>query len=393
MHQMNMTNSIKLGIVLLGSIALASCGGGDKAGQQQGPPPPTPVTTATVNDQEVVTTDTYPGVVVALNEVELRPQVGGYITAIFVADGQKVVKGQRLYEIDRTKYVAAYNAAKADVAVAKANRDKAKKDSDRYTRLAEQDAVAKQRVDYALTDLANADSQVAAAQAQLSSAANDLQRATIVSPLTGTIGISQVKLGALASPGTTLLNTVSTNNPIAVDISVNQAEIPRFTKLQNTNSAVKDSLFSVQLQDGSIFKGLGRIVAIDRAVDPQTGTIKVRVSYPNSQGRLIAGMTVNLQALNKASEHQLVIPYKAVQEQLGVFNVFVVGDSSKAEPRNVKLGKQFGQSVVISDGLKQGEVIVVEGVQNVRPGAKVQTGGAEQASAQQPAAAAAPVKK
>lgn len=257
MHQMNTINNIKLGLIVLGSITLASCGGGDKAAQQQGPPPATPVTTATVTDQEVVTTDSYPGVVVALNEVELRPQVGGYVTAIFVADGQKVVKGQRLYEIDRTKYIAAYNAAKADVAVAKANRDKAKKDSDRYTRLAEQDAVAKQRVDYALTDLANADSQVAAAQAQLSSAANDLQRATIVSPLTGTIGISQVKLGALASPGTTLLNTVSTNNPIAVDISVNQAEIPRFTKLQNNNSAVKDSLFNVELQDKSIFKGSG----------------------------------------------------------------------------------------------------------------------------------------
>ncbi|MEJ7558180.1 MAG: efflux RND transporter periplasmic adaptor subunit [Pedobacter sp.] len=388
-----MISNIKLGVIILGSIALASCGGGDQTAQQQGPPPATPVTTATVTEEDVVTTDTYPGVVVALNEVELRPQVGGYVTAIFVSDGQKVVKGQKLYEIDRTKYIATYNAAKADVAVSKSNRDKAKKDADRYTRLAEQDAVARQRVDYALTDLANAASQVAAAQAQLSSAANDLQRATIVSPLTGTIGISQVKLGALASPGTTLLNTVSTNNPIAVDITVNQAEIPRFTRLQNTSSAVKDSLFSVQLQDGSIFKGQGRIVAIDRAVDPQTGTIRVRISYPNPQGRLISGMTVNLKALNMSSGRQLVIPYKAVQEQLGMFNVYVVGDSSKAEARNVKLGKQFGQSVVVSSGLNPGDVIVVEGVQNVKPGAKVQAGTPGQAAGQQPATAATSVKK
>jgi membrane fusion protein (multidrug efflux system) len=391
---MNTISNIKLGIIVLSSIALTSCGGGDQTAQQQGPPPATPVTTATVSEEEVVTTDTYPGVVVALNEVELRPQVGGYVTNIFVKDGQRVVKGQKLYEIDRTKYVAAYNAAKADVAVARANRDKAKKDADRYTRLAEQDAVARQRVDYALTDLANAASQVGAAQAQLSSAANDLQRATIVSPLTGTIGISQVKLGALASPGTTLLNTVSTNDPIAVDISVNQAEIPRFTQLQRTSSAVKDSLFSVQLQDGSTFKGQGKIVAIDRAVDPQTGTIRVRISYPNAQGRLISGMTVNLKALNKSSGRQLVIPYKAVQEQLGMFNVYVVGDSSKAEPRNIKLGKQFGQSVVVSSGLQPGEVIVVEGVQNVKPGTKVQAGTAGQAGGQQaPPAAAASVKK
>jgi membrane fusion protein (multidrug efflux system) len=380
---------IKLGILILGSSALASCG--DNAPQQQGPPPATAVTTYTVDEQPVTTVDSYPGVVVALNEVELRAQVGGYITAIYVKDGQTVTKGQKLYEIDRTKYQAAYNAAKADVAVAKANRDKTKKDADRYTKLAEQDAVAKQRVDYALTDLANAESQIAAAQASLASAASDLQRSIITSPLTGTIGISQVKLGAFASPGTTILNTVSTNNPIAVDIPVSQADIPRFVSMKNNPGAVKDSLFSIQLQDGSIYKRQGQIVAIDRAVDAQTGTIKIRISYPNEGGRLISGMNVNLRVLNKEIGNQLVIPYKAVTEQLGEFNVFVVADSSKAEPRVIKVGKQVDQQIVVTSGLKKGEVIVVEGVQNVRPGAKVQAGSVEAANEQQPAAA--PAKK
>src|SRR5690606_31495304 len=147
---------------------------------------------------------------------------GGYITGIFVSDGQKVTKGQRLYEIDRTNYQAAYNSAKASLDVALANKEKAEKDAQRYTALAEKDAIAKQRVDYALTDLANASSQVAAAQAALATAQANLNRSVITSPLTGTIGISQVKLGALVSPGTTLLNTVSTNDPMAVDIYVNQ---------------------------------------------------------------------------------------------------------------------------------------------------------------------------
>lgn len=384
-------NYIKFGIFILGSITLASCGGGDKAGQQQGPPPATPVTTYTVAEQSVTTTDTYPGVVVPLNEVELRPQVGGYITAIYIKDGQKVTKGQKLYEIDRTKYLAAYNSAKADVAVAKANRDKTKKDADRYTKLAEQEAVAKQRVDYALTDLANAESQVAAAQAGLASAANDLQRSIITSPLNGTIGISQIRLGAFVSPGTTILNTVSTNDPIAVDVAINQSEIPRFTALQKDAAAVKDSVFNIQLPDGSTYNGQGRIIAIDRAVDAQTGTIKVRISYPNAGGKLFAGMTVNLKVLNKAATEQLVIPYKAVTEQLGEFNVIVVGDSSKAEPRIVKLGKQFDSNVVITSGLKTGEVIVVDGVQNVRPGGVVKAASEAEANGQQPAPA--PAKK
>lgn len=382
---------IKLSIAILGSITLASCGGGDKSAQQQGPPPATPVSTYTVAEQAVTTTDTYPGIVVALNEVELRAQVGGYITAIYVKDGQKVTKGQKLYEIDRTKYLAAYNSAKANVAVAKANRDKAKKDADRYTKLAEQEAIAKQRVDYALTDLANAESQVAAAQANLASSLNDYQRSIIVSPLTGTIGISQVKLGALATPGTTLLNTVSTNDPIAVDISVTQQEIPRFIALEKNSSAVKDSLFSIQMPDKSTYKRQGRIVAIDRAVDPATGTIKVRISYPNEGGRLVAGMNINLLALNKEPGKQIIIPYKAVVEQLGEFNVITVGDSSKAVPKVIKVGKQVDQNIVVTSGLKVGEVIVVEGVQNVRPGAVLKP--VSPAEASQPAGAAAPAKK
>lgn len=370
---MKTINQLKLSIVILGSISLTGCGGGDKnaAQQQQGPPPATPVSVYKVASQPVTTADTYPGVVVALNEVELRAQVGGYITAIYVHDGQQVKKGQKLYEIDRTKYLAASNAAQANVQMAIANRDKAKKDAERYTRLAAQDAVAKQRVDYAMTDLANAESQVAAARADLSAAANDLQRSIIVSPLNGKIGISQVKLGALVAAGSTLLNTVSTGNPIAVDISVNQAEIPRFITMKQNSAAVKDSLFSIQLPDGSTYQQQGRIVTIDRAVDPGTGTIKVRISYPNETGKLIAGMTVNLRVLNKAPENQLVIPYKAVMEQLGEYNVYVVGDSSKAQQRIIKLGKQFEQSVVVESGLKAGETIITDGAQNVRPGAVV----------------------
>ncbi len=383
---MNNFYRIKLGVLVLGSVTLASCGGGQQPAQQ-GPPPATPVTTYTVDEQPVTTVDAYPGVVVALNEVELRPQVGGYITGIFVQDGQRVTKGQKLYEIDRTKYQAAYNSAKANLAVAKSNRDRTKKDAERYTKLAEQDAVARQRVDYALTDLANAESQVAAAEAQLSAASSDLQRSVIVSPLTGTIGISQVKLGAFATPGTTVLNTVSTNDPIAVDIAVNQREIPRFVALQKNNSVVADSVFSIKGQDGTVYRAQGKIVAIDRAVDPQTGTIKVRISYPNKEGRLFAGMNVSLQALNRGQKEELVIPYKAVVEQLGEFNVFVVGDSSKAEARLVKLGRQFQTNVVVSEGLKKGETIVVDGVQNVRNGAVVSATPPGEANAQQPAAA------
>lgn len=362
---------IKSSFFILGTVVLASCGNADKA-PAPAAAPATPVTTYVADEEDVTIVDTYPGVVVPLNEVELRAEVGGYITAIYVKDGQKVTKGQKLYEIDRTKYVAANRSAQANVQVAKANLAKAKKDAERYTKLSEQEAVAKQRVDYALTDLANAQSQVAAAEAQLATVAADLRRSLIVSPLNGTIGISQVKLGAFVSPGSTLINTVSTTDPIAVDISVNQRDISRFMKLQQNPSAAKDSTFSLEKQDKTVYSKPGRIVTIDRAVDPGAGTIKVRISFPNGNNDLLAGMTTNVRVRNRSEGRQLVIPYKAISEQLGIYSVYVVGDSSKAESRLVKLGSVVGDRVVIKDGLKKGDVIVAEGGQNVRPGAVVQ---------------------
>lgn len=364
-------NFLKSGIIIFSSVYLVSCGNTEKSSQQMAPPP-TPVSTYTVGEEEVTTVDSYPGVVVALNEVELRAQVGGYITGIFVKDGQKVSKGQKLYEIDRTNYLAAFRSAKASVEVAKANHAKAKRDAERYTNLAKQEAIAKQRVDYALTDLANAASQVAAAEASLAEAEANLNRSVITSPLNGTIGISQVKLGALVSPGSTLLNTVSTTDPIAVDIAINQSDIQRFVRLQQSSSSVADSVFSIELQGKGVYKMPGKITAIDRAVDPGTGTLKVRISFPNPSNLLFAGMTCNVRVLNASGEKQLTIPHKAVAEQLGEYYVYVVADSNKAEQRIIKLGKEAQGKVVVTEGLKLGDVIVSEGGQNVRPGAVVQ---------------------
>src|SRR5690606_13258847 len=299
-------NLIKTGIIFLSAAMIASCGNSQQGGGQQTAPPPMPVTTYTVERASVTVPDNYPGVVVPLQEVELRGEVGGYITGIFVKDGQKVNKGQRLYEIDRTNYQAAFNSAKANLEVAKTNLARMEKDAERYTKLAKKEAIAQQRVDYALTDLANAKSQVAAAEANLASAEANYRKSVIVSPLTGTIGISQVKLGALVTPGSTLLNTVSTNDPIAVDIAVNQRDLARFMELQqNPATAISDSIFSIE-QNGNRYSLNGKIEAIDRAVDPGTGTITVRLSFSNPNGTLVAGMTCNVTVLNKSQEPQLV---------------------------------------------------------------------------------------
>ncbi|HEY1008980.1 MAG TPA: efflux RND transporter periplasmic adaptor subunit [Daejeonella sp.] len=376
-------NFIRSGLFILSLAGIISCGNPQKPSNQAAMAAMSvPVTTATASSELVTGEDTYPGTVVPLNEVELRAEVGGYITKIFIQDGQKVQKGQKLYEIDRSKYDAAYRHAVAGVEIAKANRDKVKKDAERYQKLADQDAIARQRVDYALTDLANAESQIAGSQAILANAAADLRRSVITAPLSGKLGISQVKLGALVSPGSTLLNTVSTTSPVAVDISIPQHEIPRFLELQRKPGSATDSVFSIQLNDNSTVNAAGKIVAVDRAVDPQTGSIKVRISFPNDSGTLIAGMNCKVKVLNKSTEKQVLIPFKAVSEQLGEFTVFVVGDSSKVDQRRVITGTKVADMIVITEGLKDGEVYVTEGVQNLRQGSVISTASTQPASKQ-----------
>lgn len=366
---------------IIAPVVLASCGDSKSAQQQQNPMSAAiPVNAYTVTEEEVTGIDTYPGTVVPLNEVELRPQVAGYITDIYVKDGQKVTKGQKLYEIDRSKYQAAYKQAQANLQSAKANLNRVQKDLERYERLSEQDAIAKQRVDYARTDVETSQSQVAAAEALLQSAITDLNYSVIKAPFSGTIGISQVRIGTQVSPGQPLLNTISSDDPIAVDFVINEREIPRFNKMLQHKEPQPDSLVTIALGDGSRYSYPGKLTTIDRAVGRQTGTITVRLTFPNPERQLIAGMTVTVNVLNQDIGKQVIIPYKAVTEQMGEYFVFLIqGDS--VHQQSLELGTRLQDLVVVREGLSEGDQIVVEGIQRLREGTKVQVG-SPQASSQ-----------
>jgi membrane fusion protein (multidrug efflux system) len=325
------------------------------------------VTVETVRTTDAAYYVEYPAIVRALNEVELRPQVGGYITAIHFKEGERVKKGQRLYSIDPQQSEGTYQQALANLKVQESNLLKAKQDVERYRKLNESDAIAKQQVDYAEAAYAAAQQQVGAATAAVSSVQTNVRYTTITAPFDGTIGISAVRLGASVSPGTTLLNTISSDDPIGADITIDQNEIYRFTQLLQ-RAAPRDSTF--RLAFGSEMYPLsGHISVIDRAVDAQTGTIQIRLTFPNPKHTLRSGMSATLRVL-ATSPDALVVPYKAVTEQLGEFFVYVA-DSSKASQRKVTLGTQLGREIIIRDGLKAGESIVTEGVQNLREGSAI----------------------
>jgi membrane fusion protein, multidrug efflux system len=349
-------------------LGLSACGSNNQSAPYGGGP--VAVSVQQVTTSQAAYYDEYPAIVKALNEVELRPQVGGYITGIHFKEGSKVKKGQKLYTIDQQQSEAAYQQAMANMSLQEANLNRAKKDVERYRELDQHEAIAKQQLDYAEAAYSTAQQQVAAAKAAVRSVQTNVRYTTIKAPFDGTIGISQVRLGASVSPGQTLLNTISSDNPMAVDIVIDQREILRFIEVLNAKGSMKnDSTFRLKISN-QLYPEQGKISFLDRAVDPQTGTIKMRIVFPNPDFTLRAGMSGTLLVLSNASEKSIVIPHKAVNEQLGEFFVYLL-DSARATQRKVQLGAQVGRNVIVKDGLQVGETVITEGLQNLREGTPV----------------------
>lgn len=376
----NITRWTGLMIMLSGLMA---CGNNKPAGPVGFPP--VAVSVYNVAPGNATYFDVYPATVNALNQVDIKPQISGNITRIFFQDGQHVRKGAPLYEIDQQQYKAAYEAAIANLNVAKANLAKSQQDADRYTELSQKDAIARQTLDHALADLESSKRQVDAAQANVSSVQTNLKYSLLSAPFDGTIGISQVKLGTAVFPQT-LLNSMSSDDPLAVDIAVDEKLIPRFSEILQKGESKNDSTFTLILPDGSAYPNPGHIALLDRAVDPQTGTIKTRLVFPNPARTLRPGLTANVRVQNKGAVGSLLIPYKAVVEQMGEFFVFVL-NGNKVAQRRVSLGVRVNDKVVVKDGLKEDEQVVTEGVQKLRdssavqlahPGAKPAAGSAPQ---------------
>lgn len=346
----------------MASLVLSSCGG--DAPKAPATVPPVPINTDTVKEASLTFSTIYPGKVVSLRQVDIHADVQGYVTGIFFKDGQRVRQGQPLYEIDKRKYQAVYDQAVAGLHTAEAGLLKDQQDVDRYTRLYQQDAVAKQKLDYAVSAQKTDEAQVEAAKASMANAQTDLHYATIVAPFDGTIGISQVRLGTVVSQGSTVLNTISSDNPMAVDFQLDEKQLPPFERVLHQYGKV-DSLFTLYLPDQSRYPAFGTFFTMDRAVDPQTGTITVRITTPNKEEEpLKAGLSVNVRVLNPLGGPQVVIPMIAAMEQMSEYFVFVVQDSTVRQQR-IKLGPRNGGQVVVLDGLKAGDIIAKDGLQRL----------------------------
>lgn len=371
---MNMYRKLYQILILAFALAVASCSNkSSESVTEELSNTPVPVTLAAVVSSDAIYYDEYPATINALDQINITPQVTGYITRVHFKDGQKVKQGQLLYSIDQQVYKANLQQAVSNLQLQEASMVKASKDADRYHELDKHDAVAKQQVDNAEAALEVSKKQVAAAKANVNSVRSNVSFSSIRAPLTGTIGISQVKEGTMVSAGQTILNTVSTDSPIAVDFTIGQKDIFRFTKMKNEGTDLKDSIFTISF-NGEVYEHPGRISVIDRAVDPQTGTLKIRLVFPNGAGILKPGMNTTVRVKNVNGQQHTIIPYKAVSEQLGEFYVYLLKDSLKVSQRKIIPGRQIGTNIVVTEGLYAGDSIAVEGVQNLQQGSVITTG-------------------
>jgi membrane fusion protein (multidrug efflux system) len=364
------TNRILYSLLFLAlAVQLQSCSKSKR--QSQFGNTPVAVSEFIVQPQRVIYYDNYPGTVQALNEVELHSQVAGFITGIFFREGSMVKKGDKLYEIDRRKYEAALQQATGNADIADANLQKAQRDADRYLKLNEQNAVAKQTLDDAMTNLQNAKTQVQSAKAALLNAETDYNYSVISAPFSGTIGFSMVKPGTFVNAGQTLLNTISTDDPMGVDFIVNEKNLTSFIALEHRKTASSDSTFRLTLPDNSDYHDFGQLSVIDRGVDARTGTVRIRLVFPNHDRELRPGMNCRVKVLDISSGEELVIPFKSVIEQMGEYFVYLI-DSSKVKQVRIVPGSNLGGRITVRDGLKAGEKIVVDGLQKVHNGSLVQ---------------------
>jgi membrane fusion protein (multidrug efflux system) len=362
----------KMTIVALASAALmaAACG---KKEQVAGPPPEVYVADVVQKDVPVYTEVV--GQTRGSQDVEIRARVEGYLNSVNFTEGTFVAKGVPLYQIDPLPLKAALANAKADLATAEARLGRTNNDVARYRPLAEQQAISRQELDNALSAQEAARAMVDAAKAAVDKATLDLGYASITAPLAGLVGTTNVKPGNLVGRGeSTLLTTVSQVDPILFRGGISEAEYLRLARRRDESKgkgAAEAAGIELILADGTVHPQKGSIDAIERAVDPTTGTLAVQVRFPNPQRLIRPGQYGRARFQSELRKGALLVPQRAVAELQNLYSVAVVGSDNKVAFRNVKVGPRVDGLWVIEDGLKPGEKVVVEGLQKAREGAVV----------------------
>ena len=366
---------------------LAACGGeksGDKAKQAAAAAPPPTVVVTDVVQKTVPIYGEFVAQIDAKETVEIRARVQAFLEAQHFTEGTVVNKDQLLFTLDKREYQAKLAQAKAQLEVAMARLGKTETDERRLKPLAERRAVPQQDYDDAAANLLSAKAGVSAAKSQVEEAELSLSYCTIRSPIKGLIGKRLVAPGNLVGKGeATLLDTVSSIDPIRVNVTISEAEYLKYFGQQQKQGARTTSRSGLELvlADGSVYPYKGKFVIVDRAVDLKTGTLTIISEFPNPQGQLRPGQFGRVRANVDVAENAILVPKRAIQEIQGMKSVLVVGADNMVALRTIRPGETVGDMQIVLDGVKPGDRVIVDGVQKARPGSKVNPTTAATASA------------
>ena len=360
-----------LALPLALALALA-LGGVARAQQPPGEGPPPAVTVEPAREADIKPQTEFTGRVEAVDTVEIRARVEGFLEERLFEEGAEVKKGQQLFAIEKGPYEAALAEAEAALASAEADLDLAKQEQKRQQELVGRRAVAQAQLDQANAQLAGAQAAIKSREAALKTAQLNASYTDIQSPIDGKIGRAAYSVGDLVGPSSTPLATIVSQDPIYAAFTITQRQLLE-ARQQMRDEGIDPSRFTIRLRlaDGNVYGKTGTIGFIGNQIDPDTDSLTVRAKLPNPDGDLIDGQLVQVIAETEKANQVLVVPQKAVGlDQIGRY-VLTVGEDGTVAQTRVEVGDTTGADIIVTKGLKSGDLVITEGLQKARPGAKV----------------------
>jgi membrane fusion protein (multidrug efflux system) len=360
-----MRNPVWFAVLL---VAVSTFSLAQKAAPQQAAPKAAPVTIVIAQEKPITQVKDFVGRIEAIDRVEVKARVNGYLQAVLFKEGELVKEGQPLYRIEQDTFKAAVEQAEGALEGAKATNILTKIEFDRAKELLEKSVGTAQKRDEAQAADENADANILKAQANLDMAKINLGYTDIRSPVTGKISRTSFTKGNVVSPVSGALTTIVSQDPMYVVFPVSRREFLGYTHGKHVD---RESVrVTVRFSDGTLYEHEGAINFVDVTVDKLADTVTVRASLPNPDGMLVDSELVRVNADFGKPQEKIIIPQSAlIADQQGTY-VFAVEDG-KAVIRRIKTGGDIGVNVAVESGLKAGEQVIVEGIQGVRPGAQV----------------------
>lgn len=355
-------------VLSLGLVGIAGCAG-NKA-KAPSTTAPTAVVVTTLEPHTVPIYGEFVGQTEAAATVQIHAQVTGFLQKIAFKEGSVVKKGQLLFVIDPRPYQDVLSEAKATLSVDQATVNNTEEIVKRYEPLAAKHAISQQQLDSEIATAKENQADVALAQAQVAAAQLNVDYTKVHTPMTGTIGVSQVKVGDLIQSGTTLMDTVYSITPMYVLFGISENQYLSYVERGRKHPHHPQPIELI-LGNGTTYDQTGTVNMVAPAVNTSTGTLEIRASFANPQQILKPGLFVRVRFVVRDADNVLVVPQAAIQQLQGSESVYTVGSGNKVQQVSITTGDMVGNDEIVTSGLKAGDLLIVEGADKVHPGQEV----------------------